>query len=182
MTRTLFVFAALLAFSATATAAELDTASTEIVWRGSKITGKFHDGDIAAKSSAFTMKDGAIASGEIVFDMNSITVRDMDEKWGGKLIAHLKNEDFFDVPKYPTSTLKIDSYKNGKMAGTLTVMGKTQPISFDAKREGSKYTGKATFDRTQFGITYKSGNFFKDLGDKIINDEIEITFAMTVKD
>ena len=41
MTRTLFVFAALLAFSATATAAELDTANTEIVWRGSKITGKF---------------------------------------------------------------------------------------------------------------------------------------------
>ena len=32
---------------------------------------------------------------------------------------------------------------------------------------------KIKIDRTKWGIKYNSGNFFKDLGDKVILDEIE---------
>ena len=32
---------------------------------------------------------------------------------------------------------------------------------------------KIKIDRTKWDVVYKSGNVFKDLGDKIIHDEIE---------
>ena len=32
---------------------------------------------------------------------------------------------------------------------------------------------KIIIDRTKWGVEYKSGNIFKDLGDKIIYDDIE---------
>jgi hypothetical protein len=60
-------------------------------------------------------------------------------------------------------------------------LGKTQPVSFPINKEGEQYVGKLTFDRTKFGITYKSGNFFVDLGDKVINDEIEVSFKIFIK-
>ena len=40
--------------------------------------------------------------------MNSITVSDIkSEKWNKKLVNHLKDDDFFSVSGYPTSSLKI---------------------------------------------------------------------------
>jgi hypothetical protein len=31
-----------------------------------------------------------------------------------------------------------------------------------------------TFDRTKFEITHRSGNFFENLGDRLINDDVEL--------
>ena len=48
------------------------------------------------------------------------------------------------------------------------------------------YLGRALFqfsnsiklDRTKWDVKYKSGNFFKDLGDKLILDEIEFDISL----
>ena len=42
------------------------------------------------------------------------------------------------------------------------------------------YTGTLTFDRTKFGMIYKSGNFFKDIGDKAIHDEVVLNFKVVL--
>ena len=36
------------------------------------------------------------------------------------------------------------------------------------------------FDRTKFDMIYKSGNFFKDIGDKAIHDEVILSFAVAL--
>ena len=60
-------------------------------------------------------------------------------------------------------------------------MGKTNRIVFSLKNRGGKYVGTATFDRTKFGMTYGSDNFFQGLGDKAINDLVKIEFNIVLK-
>jgi polyisoprenoid-binding protein YceI len=57
----------------------------------------------------------------------------------------------------------------------ITIKGTTQAITFKTVIEDE--TAKATLiiDRTEFGIIYKSGNFFEELADKAIYDEFEMT-------
>ena len=58
----------------------------------------------------------------------------------------------------------------------MTIKGITHSVTFPAKVEinGLNFlaTAKIKIDRTKWGIEYNSGNFFKDLGDKLILDEI----------
>jgi polyisoprenoid-binding protein YceI len=113
--------------------------------------------------------------------MTTMTVSDLDGERAQKFLRHMMNEDFFEVGKFPTATLNIKADKNGQMMGDLTIKGVTKPFSFPVTMKDGKYVGKTTFDRTTFGIIYKSGNFFEDLGDKIINDDIEIEFEIVLK-
>ena len=43
----------------------------------------------------------------------------------------------------------------------------------NSSRRGFNAIAKIIIDRTKWGVEYKSGNIFKDLGDKIIYDDIE---------
>ena len=38
----------------------------------------------------------------------------------------------------------------------------------------SHYVAILTFDRTKYDVTYRSGNFFENLGDRLILDEVEL--------
>ncbi len=181
MTKVLLALVALTSLSASALAAELDTKHSVITWKGSKITGDAHVGQISTQSSSINLVEGQIANGEIVFAMGSLTVSDLDGEWEAKFLGHMKSPDFFDVDKFPTATLRIEDFKDGKMTGQLTIKGVAQPISFPAKRVDGKYVGKATFDRTKFGITYGSGSFFEGLGDKLINDTVEVEFSLALE-
>jgi len=181
MKKFLMALTTFLFFGSTAFAAEIDVAQSTIKWTGSKITGSNHYGLISPKSSELTVEDGKVVSGSVVLDMNSLTVSDIEGEKAQKFLRHMMNEDFFEVGKYPTATLEIKEAKEGEMVGQLTIKGITKPYSFPVTLKDGKYVGKTTFDRTQFGIIYKSGNFFKDLGDKVINDDVEIEFEIAVK-
>jgi len=177
----LLALATSLFFGSAAFAAEIDVAQSTIKWKGSKITGSFHHGLISPKPSTLTVEAGKVVSGSVVIDMSSMTVTDIEGERAQKFLRHMMNEDFFEVGKYPTASLDIKEEKDGKMVGDLTIKGVTKPFSFPFTMKDGKYVGKTTFDRTQFGVIYKSGNFFEDLGDKVINDEVEIEFEITLK-
>ena len=94
----------------------------------------------------------------------------------------LKNEDFFNVETIPLSVITITKAIKGQdnnyhITADLTIKDITHSISFIANVEIKVLNYSATanikIDRTKWDIIYKSGNFFKDLGDKIILDEIE---------
>lgn len=181
MTKIFLAFTSLLFLTTSVYAVELDTKTSVITWKGSKITGDQHTGQIFAKSSSIQVTDGVITSGEIVFDMASFTVTDLEGEWKTKFLGHMKSPDFFDVAKFPTATLKVRDFKKGRIAGDLTIKGVTQTISFPVRTVDGKYMGKTTFDRTKFGMTYGSGSFFKNLGDKLINDAVEVEFTIALK-
>lgn len=161
-------------------AADVDLAKSTFNWKGTKVSGE-HFGVISLKSAKLDVKDDAIKSGEFVIDMNSMVVKDLQGEWADKLLGHIKNEDFFEVSKYPTSTLKITSSTKDEVKGELTVKGKTNPVSVKFKKEGKDYVGKLVFDRTKFNIVYGSGDFFKNLGDKMIHNDISVDFRVVTK-
>lgn len=161
--------------------AEVDTEKSIISWKGSKITGAFHEGKIFLKSSNLKVEKGEIISGEIIIDINSFTVGDLKGEWEQKFLKHMKSADFFDIKQFPTATLKILSIKKNQASAMLTIMGKTHTVSFPMLKFSKKYVGKLSFDRTKFGMKYGSSNFFKNLGDKVINDHVEVDVEIFIK-
>ena len=170
-----------------------DVKGSEIVWKGSKLyETSSHTGNIQLKSGTMGFKDGAPVSGTFEIDMASITNTDLtDPEYNARLVGHLKNEDFFDVTKFPTAKFELVSASAGSkpgeynVTGNLTIKDVTQTISGPATiattDNGATTEATVTFDRTQFGVRYGSENHFADLAqDRVIDDKVEITLKVAL--
>lgn len=154
-----------------------------VAWKGKKVTGE-HFGKVAIADAKLDLNKGRIKSGFFNIDMTSITVEDIQDANSNKrLTDHLKSDDFFSVEKFKQSNFQITEAKtsNGKdyqITGNLVIKGISQKITFPAKVEtqGSKMTAtaKIVFDRTKFDIKYRSGNYFENLADRLIYDDVEM--------
>lgn len=164
---------------------------SSIAWTGFKPTGK-HNGTINIESGVFTINDEKLESGTFLIDMNSIVVSDIpaEEEGNAKLVGHLKNADFFDVEKYPTAAFEVTGLeeKDGKtwLSGNLTLKEKknnvTFPVSLNSTEDTYSISSEVfTIDRSKWDITYKSKSFFENLGDKFINDDIELKISVVAK-
>lgn len=182
MLRFLSFSAISLCFILSSHAKEVDLSKSSIQWTGSKITGSFHTGQVFPKSIKVVAPKGTIESAELVMDLATFTVTDLKGKSAQRFLAHMKSDDFFNVAKFPTASLSLTSITKGVARGQLTIKGKTHPVLFQVKRVKDVYTGQLTFDRTKFGMVYGSGSFFKNLGDKVIKDEVVIDFTITLKE
>lgn len=179
---TTFAVSSLLASSANAaTKAVVDAKASVFEWKGSKVTGNAHNGKVAIKEGEVEMDGNKLLSGRILVDMTTITNDDLTDKaYNDKLVAHLKSDDFFDVAKYPTAAITIKSselQKDGsyKVKGDLQIKNETHPVDLVAKVSEDKRstTTELTIDRTKWNVRYGSGKFFKNLGDKMISDNME---------
>lgn len=159
---------------------------TMVSWDADKIVGG-HNGTINASAGVLNVKGGKLVGGNFIFDINTIKCLDIpagDEN-NGKLIGHLKAEDFFDVAKYPSAAFQITSVneKGGKtiIAGNLTVKGVKKNIEFPASvniavNSATITSEEFTIDRTEFNLKYNSGKFADPakLGDYLIKDNVGI--------
>ena len=161
-----------------ALAGNLDTKASSLKWTGSKITGKSHFGRLSFKEGEIVEQDGKWTGGSFVVDMGSMTVDDIQGRGAEKLLKHLKDPDFFDVKNFPTATLKIKSVSGNEVTAVMTILDKSNEVKFSYKKEEGAYVGQMKFDRTKYGVTYKSGSIFANLGDKVIRDEIQIDFSI----
>ena len=102
-----------------------------------------------------------------------------------------KESHFWDKPK---ATLKInggqtlsneDSVNNLQIMADLTIRGITEGISFPIALQISEsiFSAKGTvnIDRTIYGVKYKSGKYFPDIGDKLIDDFFSVQFILKTK-
>ena len=157
---------------------------SKLNWKGTKVVGDSHEGDLMVKTGFVTYHGDKPHSAEVVMDMNTINCTDMKGRSKKKLDKHLKNEDFFDVPNHPTAKLVVSSFTHLKensyeLSGNITIRGTTKPITFTSelvKGETLKGSGSFQFDRTEFNVKYNSKKFFPAIGDKIINDAVELSF------
>ena len=162
---------------------QIDKTKSVVRWIG-RTPVKFHDGTIDIQEGNFFVDDNGILNGNIIIDMESINCTDLSGGGKKSLEEHLMNDDFFSVNKFKTSKINISSEmkpNNGLIdfKGNLEIKNISNPISFKSsinKTPEGKYTAssKLTFDRSMYNIKYKSKSFFDDLGDKFINDDIEI--------
>ncbi|GAA4816603.1 YceI family protein [Litoribaculum gwangyangense] len=170
--------------------ANLDASTIE--WKGFKPTGS-HNGTIALKQGVINTTDGEITGGSFEIDMGSIVNLDIpaEEKGNADLVGHLKSADFFDVETYPTANFEITSLEevegNMMLSGNLTLKDATNNITFPVAvaKDGDSLTlisETFTIDRSKWNVKYGSKSFFDNLGDKFINDDIELKVILkTVK-
>lgn len=174
------------------------------------IVNDTHHGTVKVRSGSVEVNAaGEIVGGEIVIDMKSIKNKDLElPSSSDKLDAHLKSSDFFDVEQYPEARFVIKEIKKesepkgrGKKAdkakknedgqkylatGEMTIKDKTHKETVTlivTKQAEADYRIKSTFeiDRARYNVKYNSEKFFKNLGDKIIKDELEISLALKTK-
>jgi polyisoprenoid-binding protein YceI len=158
---------------------------SNIDWVGKKVTGA-HNGTIAVKEGELIVNDGKLAGGKFIIDTTSIKILDLtDPATNAQFAGHLASDDFFSIEKYPEATLEITSVSGSYLTGDLTIKGITHPIGFDAAvhvhGDILTATGKLVIDRTKYQMKFRSGNFFKDLGDTLIYNDFELNVSITAK-
>lgn len=134
-------------------------------------------GEFLQFDGAFSFDTNDIAASKVDITIDTASI-DMDhQKWND----HMKNEDFFDVEKFPTMTFisnKIEPLSSNTMNvhGDLTILGHTELVVLNVTYNKSgkhPFSGKYTagfsattqVKRSLFGMTY---------GLPALGDDIEI--------
>ncbi|MEO1418414.1 MAG: YceI family protein [Bacteroidota bacterium] len=151
--------------------------SGQISWTGyGEVGGYAQTGTLDVEAASLDWDVEKKLSGEITIDMKSLYHEDKE------LMKHLKNEDFFDVKKYPTATFRFTQNEDQTVSGELNIKGVTGPLAFSPEItvEGGRVivNGKVEVDRTYYGIKYNSSSYFQDLGSYAIKNIFDISFQL----
>lgn len=165
----------------------IDTSASQVIWHANKVS-KEHFGEVNLTSGIINVSsEGKIIGGNFTIDMNTIEVQDLEPGDSrDRLAGHLKNEDFFDVIKYPTATFEITSVTEGAtasdlvIAGNLNMHGVTKNITFNAKVTESTPTSvvaDADFNvaREDWGVNYQGK------ADDLISKEFNLKIKIVAK-
>ncbi len=169
---------------------EIVPAKSNIEWTGRKVTG-VHNGTIGINRGTLVFDDDELVGGNFKIDTTSIKILDItDPATNAQFSGHLASDDFFSSEKYPQAIFTVSAAeRNGQnnylITGDLTIKEITHPVTF--KTRVDEYdnmltaTGKITVDRTLYGMRFRSGNFFKGLGDTLIYNDFELNVSITAK-
>lgn len=167
----------------------IDTKQSVITWKGSMLIGpNSHTGYVSVSKGELMMENSQLMGGTVEVDMN--TIEDESHRSDNNLIEHLKDPDFFDVKKFPVSTIAITrvasiNVEEKEITGNLTIKGITNAVSFPAKikvRDGIVTAdGRLVIDRTKWDVRYKSGKFYDLLADQTMSDSIEFNIKIVAK-
>ena len=169
---------------------KVDTQKSSIEWIGRKVSGQ-HNGTIKVAGGELVVNGAAVKGGFVNIDMNSIAVSDLQGEMNGKLVGHLKSDDFFSTEKNPVSKFvikKVTPAGNDRVnvTGDLTIKGITKSLTFPAtvKKDGNVVVAVAKgvkVNRAQYDVRYGSKTFFADIADKAIDDEFELSFNLVAR-
>lgn len=174
------------------------TDESTIMWEGSDVAGKMHDGAIYLNSGEVMVENGELVGGNFTIDMASIENYDVeDAEYNAKLVGHLKSPDFFSVDSFPTAKFEITDVQalsgdaegfTHQISGNLTMKDQTKNITFKANvsmQDGMIKAESNSFviDRAQWNVKFRSPSFFSmdELKDKAINDEMGIKINLIAK-
>ena len=166
----------------------IDTDSSLVFWKGTKPTGDIHVGTVNIKEGILYIANGSVKGGTFVMDMNSILVtdEDMSEKGKRKLKKHLTNEDFFETNNFPEAILEITSSTADSLTANLEIKNITKSITipYSLTKANGRIAVNSSFsiDRTLWEITYKSGNLFSNLANRLIDDAIQFEIKLSGKE
>jgi polyisoprenoid-binding protein YceI len=141
----------------------------------SDVEGSFNSFDAKLTSTKEDFSDAAI---EFTADVNSVNTNSEGRD------KHLKNEDFFDAPKFGTLTFKSKSLtkvegKKYKLEGDFTMHGVTKPVSLDVIVNGPvvhPFNKKTVAGFKVSGILKRSDfNFGSKYPGAILSEEVVIT-------
>ena len=146
---------------------DLDTAHSSVAFTVrhamvTKVRGEFTD--FTATLTA-NQDNPAESNVEATVETASVDTRNADRD------THIKNEDFFDVEKFPQMTFKstsfdVDANGNGTVTGDLTIKETTKPVTLDVETFGIEedpfgntllgFEARTTINRKEFGIDFEA--------------------------
>jgi rhodanese-related sulfurtransferase/polyisoprenoid-binding protein YceI len=166
-----------------------DTERSLVFWTGRNLFNH-HTGTIRVSGGGIELRNGAPVRSSVQLDMNSLACTDLaDPALNAMLIAHLRHDDFFAVPRFPHAEFVLSAsdqipgsragIPNFQLTGELTMRGVTRPLSFPAviaRKSDGAYAAQAliAIDRTEWGVLYGSSRFFARLGEHVVNDPIHL--------
>jgi polyisoprenoid-binding protein YceI len=124
---------------------KVDTKASSLGWTGKKVTGQ-HNGNVQLQSGELITDGKLLKQATFEIDLSSITVTDIkDPESNGKLVGHLKSEDFFNASQFPKASFTLTSATptsgdEYEVKGKLTIKGITNEVVFPAtiKNDGKK--------------------------------------------
>ena len=170
MRKTLLALAA--ASSLLAVASQAQAANYEIDPTHTFVTFEIGHFGASVNRGRFDKKEGTVAfdraakTGKVDISVDVTSINTGTDAFN----KHLQSADLFDAAKFPKIRFVADKFafngdKVSQVSGTLTLLGKTQPVTLKAnqfncyenpmiKRETCGGDFEATIDRTQFGMNY----------------------------
>ncbi|MGN6434938.1 MAG: YceI family protein [Agriterribacter sp.] len=145
----------------------------------SNVSGTFGQFEITAETEKQDFSEAKIS---VKIDPASINTNNIQRD------AHLRNQDFFEVDKYPeilfqSTTVEPLDAENFVLYGNLTLRGVTKPVKLNVEfngilgkdpwglqRAGFLVTGKIS--RNDYGLTFNS---LLESGGVALGDEVKIT-------
>ena len=113
----------------------IDTKASTASWLAKKVTGQ-HEGGVAISKGNIVSDGKNITGGSFEIDMTTISCTDItDKEYNGKLIGHLKGDDFFSIEKNPTAKFELTkaTLKSGNdytVTGKLTIKELQTKLAF----------------------------------------------------
>lgn len=151
--------------SAQATSYAIDPAHTYVTFEISHFGTSTNRGRFDKKDGSVEL-DRAAKSGKVSIVVDTASINTGFAAFN----KHLQSKDLFDTEKFPTMTFAADKFvfnsdKVAEVTGTLTLLGKTNPLTLKAtnfncydspmlKREVCGGDFEATLDRTAYGMNY----------------------------
>lgn len=195
--------------AATATSGEswtVDTAQSNLVWIGTKVTG-YHSGTVPVKAGTLTVNNDSLVAGRFTLDMSRMAVTGPDGSDAAankKLLGHLQSPDFFDVAAHPEATFELTGVRpfsgavqdtavtrqealsqyrvanpNHTISGNLTIKGITKNIEFPAR---VTITGNELEALAKFNIDRRQWNItYPGKPDDLIRDETHMGIAIRAR-
>ncbi len=156
---------------------------SRVVWFGEMLGLYSHEGTVDLAQADLKIQDGKIAGGVFVVDMLTITPTDQNYKpeegsTPEKLVAHLSNADFFDVPNHPAARFEITRMDQNTAEGILTIRGVSKQETIEniaVSKEDNLVTikGELVFDRKAFNVAWDH-----PIKDRVLSSDIKISIQL----
>lgn len=174
---------------------ELDLDKSSVRWLGRNLLNS-HSGTVGISRGHVTCSETGLSGGEIVLDMTDMRCDDLaGEKVHDILIAHLFNDDFFDVERFPEAVFSITEGRflpqsppgapNLEVEGVLRLKDVskrlTAVLAAGVAPDGTVGAqGTLAVDRTCWNVMYCSGRYFERLAGHLVNDEVELRLKLVL--
>jgi polyisoprenoid-binding protein YceI len=146
-----------------------------------KVRGSFNEFE---GSATLDFSNPANSTAQVTIQVASVDTRQAQRD------EHLRNNDFFDAPTFPTITFTSTSVEpkgdDFVLHGDLTIKGITKPVSIDFEFAGAAkdpfgnervgFEGKTVINRGDFGVTF---NAALETGGVMVSDKITLEFEIS---
>ena len=182
MKKILYLILAFISTPVFATNYKIDPTHTQIIFKIKHLAISTVTGNFSTFEGSFEFDPEKISESKTSVKINSDSIDTSNQKRD----EHLKNQDFFDVVKFPeisfvSKEIKDIDGKNFTIVGDLTIHGVTKMVVLKTEYNGSAtdpwgneraaFSAEAKINRKDFGLTY---NKLLETGGLVIGEDVKI--------